>query len=400
MKLCIKYRVNPTKQQELYLDKLGYYATKLYNTDNYQRRENWNLTGKIPNWYEQKKSLKKNHWFKLLPSQTAQSVIKNLQENYNSWFKLRKIDETANPPMFRKKDKLSVITFFQQFKLKDNQLTITMSKKFKEENKTENLTLDIEKWKEIKGIPKMCNILKQNNKWMAHIVYEIPEPNLTTNKNMMGVDLGIINLISTCDLKGKSKIYSGKQALSIQHYFNKEIAKVQSKLKKQQKREKCKSITKMHKKKSKQINQILHTATSELIKNAKESKIGTIVIGDIKNIRKDKHWRKKTTQKLHSWGFAKLTSQIIYKAKLSGIRVLKVSERYTSQTCSNCGLIRKSNRKHRGLYKCKNCGTKINADTNGAKNILKKYLQENKILRSIGCVEQPLIWRCQNVIPS
>jgi len=60
-----------------------------------------------------------------------------------------------------------------------------------------------------------------------------------------------------------------------------------------------------------------------------------------------------------------------YKAALVGIAVLKTTEEYTSQTCSVCKPIpgqeyaHKSNRKHRGLYTCKDCGTVINADVNG-----------------------------------
>ena len=111
MKLCVKYRINPKPEEEEILQKLGFYATKLYNTDNYMRREDWDKTGKIPSWYDQKKNLKDNHWYRLLPSQTAQAIIKNLQDAYVSWFKLRKTDEKAEPPMFRKKNRLSPLTF-------------------------------------------------------------------------------------------------------------------------------------------------------------------------------------------------------------------------------------------------------------------------------------------------
>ena len=126
---------------------------------------------------------------------------------------------------------------------------------------------------------------------------------------------------------------------------------------------------------------------------------GTIVCGDIKNIRKGKSWGKRGNQKLHACGFAKLLRQIEYKAKLSGIRFEKVSERDTSKTCSVCGVKRKANRKHRGLYMWKICGTKLNADVNGARNILKKYLQEKTISKSIGAVGTPLTWKVQSVVP-
>jgi len=404
MKLCVKYRINPKPEEEEILQKLGFYATKLYNTDNYIRREEWDKTGKIPNWYEQYKRLKENQWFKLLPAQTAQAVIKNLQDAYVSWFKLRKTDKNARPPRFRKKNRLSPITFYQQFKIEDGTLTFGMSRKFRKETGVNKLSFKINDWREIEGIPKMCNIIFQDNKWMAHIVYEIPDKPLNNSPEIMAIDLGIVNLATTVDTKGNSTIYSGRQALAIQHYFNKEIAKVQSKTMKQHDKKGSKAITRMSKKKKRQINQIIHTVTKEVVKEAKRNNVGTIVVGDLKNIRKDnegngKNRGKKNNQKLHSWGFSKLISQIEYKAKLSGIRFEKISERDTSKTCSVCGLVKKSNRKHRGLYQCK-CGNKMNADVNGAVNLLKKYLLENNISKSIGSVVEPSIWRCVNVIPS
>ena len=58
--------MKPNFEQEKHLHNLCSIATKLYNTDNWQRREAWDKTGKIPNVYTQKKALKDNHWFKLL----------------------------------------------------------------------------------------------------------------------------------------------------------------------------------------------------------------------------------------------------------------------------------------------------------------------------------------------
>jgi len=400
MKYTIKYRINPNPEQDEALRQLGFYATKLYNTDNYMRREQWEKEGTIPNWFEQKKVLKDNHWYKRLPSQTSQRIIKNLQENYNSWFKLRKTDPEANPPMFRKKERLSPLTFYQQFAIDNGLISFSMSMKFREETGIPKLSFDLFEWKQIVGIPKMANIIYQNGKWMVHVVYEIPEPKYRRFQNIMSVDLGIINLATTVDMKGNSTIYKGGQALAVQHYFNKEVGKVQAKTKVQHNKKWSKALSRMTTKKKRQSNQIIHTVSKEVVEEAKRNNVGTIVVGDIKNIRKGKHWNKKAGQKLHSWAFSKLTDQIEYKAKLSGIRFKKVCERDTSKTCSNCGEVRKSNRKHRGLYVCRECEIKINADVNGALNILKKYLQEMNISKSIGSVVEPLIWRSVNVLPS
>ena len=131
------------------------------------------------------------------------------------------------------------------------------------------------------------------------------------------------------------------------------------------------------------------------MEDAKRNRVGTIVVGDLKNIRKDngkgKDWGR-NNQKLHAWGFRKLLTQIRYKAALSGIRVVEVSERNTSRRCSKCGLVRKANRVHRGLYRCKRCGS-MNADVNAAVNLLRTYLHQAKAEGSIGSVTEPLIWR-------
>jgi len=403
MKQTIQYKLNPTSEQKRHLANLGFYGTKLYNTDNYQRRQEWGKTGKIPNAYAQKKALKDNQWFKLLPSQTAQEVIFVLQQNYKSWFSLRKTDETANPPRFRKKKELSTLSFYahnKQFKIEDDKIVFSMSRKYKQEQNIPKLAIEFDRWKFADGKVKMCQLVYKENEWFVNIVYEVADKQIDLNENVRAIDLGIINLASTCDNKGKSNIYSGKQALAVQHYFNSQKARVQSKLTKQfPKRHKSRCLNNLNKKQSRQINQILHSISRKIVDDAKRDNISVLVIGDITNIRKGKSFGKIGNQKLHSWSFSKITQQIEYKASLYGIRVVRVSEEYTSQTCSCCNNIRKNNRKHRGLYVCKFCGRVINADVNGAVNILKKYLQMFPIeQRSIGFVEKPIMYQVKNVI--
>ena len=398
MKQTIKYKLKPNFEQEKHLHNLCFIATKLYNTANYQRREEWDKTGNIPNYNIQDKKLKNNHWYKLLPSQTAQAVLENLDKNYKSWFSLRKTDDKANPPMYRKKEKLSVISFKQCFKIKEGRLQFSLSKKYKEENKIKLLEIEFEQWKNSEGITKFCQIIFDKGKWFVCVVYEIPEITPIQNNNVMAVDLGIINTASCIDTNGNADIHNGKQILAIQHYFNKERAKLTSTLTKQYpKRHKSKNLNNLARKQSKQIIHALHIHSKKIVENCRKRNMGTLAVGDVTNIRKNNDIGKKGNQKLHSWSFSKFTQQLEYKCRKVGIRFVRVNEAYTSQTCSSCGIIKKSNRKHRGLYICK-CGNTINADINGARNILQKYLQENNISRSIGNVVMPLVYRIQNVV--
>jgi putative transposase len=93
-------------------------------------------------------------------------------------------------------------------------------------------------------------------------------------------------------------------------------------------------------------------------------------------------------------GVSTIIKMLTYKARLKGIRVVKEPEDYTSQTCCMCGTICKSNRVHHGLYVCGQCGVVINADVNGAINILKRYLPEQiSVSWSSGCLAQPAVNR-------
>jgi len=260
--------------------------------------------------------------------------------------------------------------------------------------------MNFDLWKENKGTAKMCQIIFKKGEWFAHIVYEIVEPEINLNNKVMAIDIGVINTAVTSDNQGNSTIYKGGELLSVQRYYNKTIGKLQSTLTKQfPKRHSSKTLRKLNKKRNNQMNQMIHTISKNIVNEAKKNNVKTIVIGDITDIRKDKHWRKKTSQKLHSWSFSKLAQQIEYKASLSGIRFVRVNEKNTSRTCSCCGTIRKNNRIKRGLYKCKICGRIQNADVNGATNILKKYLQLFKPEdRSSGCVAQPKVSMIENVL--
>ena len=82
--------------------------------------------------------------------------------------------------------------------------------------------------------------------------------------------------------------------------------------------------------------------------------------------------RRNTSQQFQQIPYAKFKSNLKSKAELYGIKIQFVEESYTSQTCSNCMIVRKSYRVKRGLYRCKRCGMKLNADINGAINILRK----------------------------
>jgi len=364
------------------LKEVGNLCTKIWNKANYYCREQWKETGKIPSYYELQRVFKDDFWCRKVHSHTAQAVLHKLSEAYRSWFTLRKKDTTVNPPMFRKKNSTSTITFTKfAIKVEDCKIRVSLRKK-------DFLWITYQLQPNIKITQKNIVRIEVKNGF-ANIVYKVDEPPLKQEGQKMAIDLGIINTSATVKEDGEAKIYTGKGLLSIQRYFNKEIAKVQNVVMKQSKGKKwSRKLSELTRKKRRQIKHVLHAQTKAIVEDCIKSSVNVVVVGDLHNIRKlrsdtkdekklvkAKSLGKKTNQKFHAWSFKQFTDTLQYKLRLKGIQLVSVNEKSTSKTCSRCGNMRERNRKTRGLYVCNKCGYKINADVNGAVNILKKYLQ-------------------------
>jgi len=79
-----------------------------------------------------------------------------------------------------------------------------------------------------------------------------------------------------------------------------------------------------------------------------------------------------TKQSIHALSHYKFRQILEQKTKEYGCTVKYVCEAYTSKTCGGCGV---KNEKLGGskVFKCSNCGFKIDRDVNGARNILMKH---------------------------
>ena len=385
-KLTTVAKITNVSEYILLFGLLGYAATKLWNTANWLRRKAWEETGKIPNYNQQAKELKGNRWYKSLHSQTAQAILEELHRAYLSWFSHRRHgNKKANPPGFRPKNSLSTLTFKKSaIRLIEGKILRLSIPKAVYGKQFIYLELGLRKNIELNNIRLARLVFNGKGEWHIHITYQVEYKVSTTGDGIMAIDLGIANLATVFVSNLKGYIYSGRELLSIDRYFAKEKAKCNS-----SRSRKCKRL---NRKLGKQRRHFLHAVSKQIVLDAIENNVGTIVIGNLTEIRKDKDWGHKQNQALHAWPFRKLTHYITYKAAKYGISVELINEAYTSQTCSNCGIRCKSNRIHRGLYVCQNCGRTINADLNGAINILKKYLQREGIPEGVvGEVARPLV---------
>ena len=211
---------------------------------------------------------------------------------------------------------------------------------------------------------------------------------LPDNGRYLSIDLGVHNLM-TCynSVSGKTFII-GRKYLSLCHYYNKEIARVQSQWSRIQSSKgvkhpkSSKHINKLYVKKNNAINDYLHKITRYIANYCRDNNINTIVIGDITNIRENKDYGHVTNQKFHSLPYKKIYIMLKYKLALYGINFIMQKEAYSSQTSPLMDTVckqnaNKNNRVERGLYTDDDYNW--NADSVGAFNILRLYFQAQKI---------------------
>ena len=125
------------------------------------------------------------------------------------------------------------------------------------------------------------------------------------------------------------------------------------------------------KKIGRQIWDILHKQTTALVSTLHASGVQTVVIGDVRDLRKRVDYGPVANQRIHQMVTGKVRWLITYKAEWLGMRVVLQDEAYTSQECPRCGHRHKPQGR---VYACSACGFRFHRDGIGAVNIRRKYL--------------------------
>ncbi len=193
-------------------------------------------------------------------------------------------------------------------------------------------------------------------------------------KRDMAGDLGEIHPITLTD--GREAIIISARALrSVKQYTNKRLADIQ-KLQASKKKNSC-QWRKLQRRKNRFLAQqrrrtrdMEHKVSHAVVESAVERQVGILALGDVRDIADGKRLNRKSQQKVGSWSHGKLRAYITYKAEAVGIKVKLVNEKYTTQTCPNCGERHKPQGR---LYRCPVCGFVSHRDAVGAANILSRY---------------------------
>jgi putative transposase len=115
-----------------------------------------------------------------------------------------------------------------------------------------------------------------------------------------------------------------------------------------------------------------HKVSRAVVDWAKERAVGTLAVGDVRNVADGKRLKREQQRKISLWSHGRQRHYITYKAQAAGICVVLVDEHHTSKTCPACG----HQSKPRGrVYRCPvtTCGFVGHRDAVGSVNILSRY---------------------------
>lgn len=366
-------------------DGLCFAAKNLYNASLYDIRQHYFETKKFKSWQTLRPEFVRdnNPDYRALPAKVSGTVLQEVGSGFKSFFKLLEkknsggYDKPVNIPKYLDKKGRHTITFPKD----------TISKGVKDLGNglyehtlcPNSLNLKIvskqEKIDNVRIVPKYGS-------YVIEVVYTVPdvEP-LPDNGRYGGIDLGVTNIVTLVSNVTNPLIWGGNMK-TVNQFYNKKHAKQKTELPKGVKT--SRNITRTNRKRRNKINNMLHNISREIVNHLVTKQINTLIIGRNKNWKQDTNLGKRNNQNFVNIPHTQLINLIKYKAETVGITVKTVNEAYTSK-CSALDWEPvhkkqkyKGHRTHRGLYQTQN-GTLINADVNGAINIIRKVVPDRKL---------------------
>jgi putative transposase len=360
MKKTFQFRIYPTKNQEVALNRTLSTCRHLYNDSLAQRKRQSEMNelertfGVCPwgkpewiNYYDQANTLSgsKTDFQKEVHSQVLQNVLKRVERSFKNFF------NGFGYPRFQGRDRYNSFTFPQAgFKIEDGKLTLS---------KIGNIRTILHR--EIEGKIKTCTIKKDIDQWYVTFSCEIDIQIIPVEiKTQTGIDVGLNSLLT---LSNGQQIESPEFLRESEDKLTQEQKRLSRKKKRSSNRNNQRIVVaKTHRRIRNQRKDLAHKTSRKLV-----NEYDHIVFEDlqIQNMVKNHHLAKSISDA----GWLQLINFTKTKAEYAGKIVELVNPRNTSQNCSSCGNSVPKNlsvRKHC----CPFCGLVLNRDHNAAINIL------------------------------
>lgn len=344
-------------------------CSRLWNELNYKRRQTF-FDGEM-DW----SSDKLYHIYKnKIGSATTQQIIRKNNESWKSFFALLRQKKQGKLPNNIKK--IRPPSYWKDRKTGERKLIATIRcDSYTVEENTVKLPFGLKvrwkghnKWKGKQGRLEI-KYDKLSKKWYAYQPVEVKPRHQPKSDKYAYVDLGVKYLITAKieDIK-KPIAYSGSPLLSDWWYWNHRIQKHQSELEKVNGKKMSKRMSRLFRKRKRRFRHKVNTIIHRFVEMCWENGVSKIVAGDMKGIRREAKFSRKSNSMIHNfWSHKYVIQRLIEKSEEFGIEVKLISERGTSSMCPVCESDNITRRKR--YFRCKNCGHEAHRDVVGAMNI-------------------------------
>ena len=377
MILVQRHQIKPSSSMYQELDHLCFLSKNLYNATMFEVRQHYFKTGKHLGYCQVNKQFQEINQpdYRALPAKVSKHTQMLVDRGFKSFFALLKkkqkgeYDQPIQIPRYLPVDGRQVLEYEKgalSFK-KEGHIHLSKTEIYIPS------TFPKEDVQAVRLVPK-------NGYIVMEVLYKREAKKTKVNNNrVVGIDIGVNNLAAVVSNVFDAFIINGRPLKSINQFFNKELASAKSDLKIRHDKKKSKKTNRLWRKRTNKVNDYLQKASTYLVNQFVSNDITTVVIGYNKNWKQDINMGKKNNQNFVQIPFRQFINMVAYKCYLEGITVYEQEESYTSK-CSflDDELIQKhekyrGRRVKRGLYKT-STGKLVNADINGACNILKKFL--------------------------
>ena len=370
MKKSFKYRIHPNIEQRDKLLLTLSLCSDLYNTALEQRIKGYKLGYRVSFYTQTKelKSLRKDTEYSLIYAQVLGSVLKQLDTAYYNFFRRVKNGEgKVGFPRFKNRDRFNSITYPQLtwgdgciLKIENKRITIPKIGNIK-----------IKYHREIQGTPKTLCIKRVNNKWFVILSCDniSVKDKITNITNKVGIDLGLMNFLTTSD---NEKIDNPRHLKQSEDRIKELQVKLSSKHKGSNRRRKVKTLlSRTYEKVTNQRNDFLHKLSHWLINKYDLICYEDLKVKDMFQIENPKYIKHSINKSIGDVAWNKFIDMIVYKAEEAGKYAIPIDPKNTSKTCSLCGNIKEDLKLSDRTYHCDNCNIVLDRDYNASCNILR-----------------------------
>ena len=376
---CEQHNIKYGTEFYKFVDEMCFKSKNLYNYANYIIRQEFINNGNWIKYNQLFQLVKESDPYKNIGSNVGQGTLRILDKNWKSFFKAIK-DWKKNPNKYLGRPKIP------KYKDKDGRFLVSLdSNKVKLKDGYVYFA-----WKPFKPYNNMfktnaqerilqCRFIPRCGKYVMEIVYEIEVPDISeTSDRVAAIDIGVDNFITMVNNIGENPIaVKGGVIKSINQFYNKQKANIQSELKKVNGKDWSKKLQKLTDKRYEMIKYQMHCISKYVVDWCVLYGIDTLIVGH------NDEWKQKKQgmQNFTYIPYELFIQMLAYKCENNGIKFVENEEAYTSGTSffDNEDPVKenynKERRVHRGLF-IADCGKKINADVNGAYQILKKVIPE------------------------